>query len=155
MGWDFSIGLDHLNNQVNRALRNVGATEAKMTTDPQRLFAAKAEGRTYDDFIEVWFVATAPVSKGRFIGVIIFDADVEAKVEMLADAGELIFDETRDKVYNPSSRLVQCWGRKVMETQMLPAYYGCPLEYFDKVPARSDAEEKWRKDVRRIASADD
>ena len=66
MGRDFSIGLDHLNNQVNRALRNVGATEAKMTTEPQRLFAAKAEGRTYDDFIEVWFVATAHVSKGAF-----------------------------------------------------------------------------------------
>ena len=154
MGWDFSIGLDHLNNQVNRALRNVGATEAKMTTDPQRLFAAKAEGRTYDDFIEVWFVATAPVSKERFIGVILFDADVDAKVEMLADAGDLIYDELNDRAYSPSSRLVQCWGRKAMETTMLPAYYGCPLEYFDKVPARSDEEEQWRDDVRRRASVD-
>ena len=154
MGWDYSIGLDHLNNQVNRALRNVGATEAKMTTAPQRLFAAKAENRTYDDFIEVWFVATARVSRERFIGVILFDADVDAKVEMLADAGEVIFDETNDKVYSPSSRLVQCWGRKVMETQMLPAYYRCPLHYFDKVPARSDEEEEWREDVRRRASAD-
>ena len=34
MGWDYSIGLDHLNNQINRALGNVGATEAKMTTTP-------------------------------------------------------------------------------------------------------------------------
>ena len=125
-----------------------------MTTTPQRLFTAKAEGRTYDDFIEVWFVATAPVSRERFIGVILFDADLDAKVEMLADADELIYDDTNDRVYSPSSRLVQCWGRKVMETQMLPAYYGCPLEYFDKVPARSDEEEKWRDDVRRRASAD-
>lgn len=155
MGWDFSIGLDHLNNQANRALRNVGATEAKMATTPQKLFAAKAEGRTYDDFIEVWFIATSPVSKERFIGVILFDADVDAKVEMLADAGDLIFDETNDKAYSPSSRLVQCWGRKVMETTMLPSYYGCPLEYFDKVPARSDEEEQWREDVRQRASADD
>ena len=153
MGWDFSIGLDHLNNQANRALRNVGATEAKMTTDPQRLFAAKAEGRTYDDFIEVWFVATAPTSRERFIGVILFDADVDAKSEMLADAGDLIFDETNDRTYSPSSLLVQCWGRKVLETTMLPAYYGCPLEYFDKVPARGDEEEQWRDDVRRKASA--
>ncbi len=95
------------------------------------------------------------MSKERFIGVILFDADVDAKVEMLADAGDLIYDEMSDRAYNPSSRLVQCWGRKAMETTMLPAYYGCPLEYFDKVPARSEAEEEWRNDVRRRASADD
>ena len=153
MGWDYSIGLDHLNNQINRALRNVGATEAKMTTTPQRLFAAKAEGRTYDDFIEVWFVATAPVSGERFVGVILFDADVDAKGEMLADARDLIYDDMSDMVYSPGSQLVQCWGRKVMETQMLPVYYACPLEYLDEVPARSDAEEKWREDVRRRANA--
>ena len=153
MGWDYSIGLDHLNNQVNRALGNVGATEAKMMTTPQRLFDAKAEGRTYDDFIEVWFVATAPVSGERFVGVILFDADMEAKAELLADAGELIYDDLSDRAYSPGSQLVQCWGRKVMETQMLPAYYACPLEYLDEVPARSDAEEKWRDDVRRRASA--
>ena len=153
MGWDYSIGLDHLNNQINRALGNVGATEAKMTTTPERLFDAKAEGRTYDDFIEVWFVATAPVSGERFIGIILFDADVDAKVELLAGAGDLIYDDVSDRVYSPDSRLVQCWGRKVMETQMLPVYYACPLEYLDSVPARSDAEEKWRDDVRRRASA--
>ncbi len=95
------------------------------------------------------------MSKERFIGVILFDADVDAKVEMLGDADDLIYDEINDKAYSPSSQLVQCWGRKVMETQMLPAYYGCPLEYFDKVPARSDEEEQWRNGVRRRASADD
>ena len=63
-----------------------------MTTTPQKLFVAKAEGRTYDGFIEVWFVATARVSRECFIGVILFDADVNAKIEMLADAGDLIFD---------------------------------------------------------------
>lgn len=150
MGWDFSTELNHLNNEINRALTLVGATEAKVATEPQKLFDAKAEDRIHDDFIEVWFIANIHDAEEQYIGVILFDFDhdVGAKAEMLSDAGSVIYDEVSDREYSVSSNLVQRWGHKIMDTSVQPYYYACPLEYFDKVPARSKYERDWRDQVR-------
>ena len=127
-----------------------------MTTTPQRLFAAKAEGRTYDDFIEVWFVATAPVSRERFIGVILFDADMDAKVEMLADAGDVIYDETNDKDAQPLVSAGAVLGSQGNGDDDAAGVLRMPARILRQGSREKRCRKKqWRDDVRRRASADD
>ena len=142
MGWDFSVGLDHLSNQLDRALREVGATEHKTHGSVGQLFEAKAQNRI-DDFIEVWYLAGSADDGDRNIGVILFDADAEAKIEHL-HGEELVMNRRTGAPVSVYSLPVQVWGYKVIPSKASPGYYGCPLSYFDEVPADNKSEELWR-----------
>lgn len=156
MSWDFSDELNHLNHEILHTLLMLGAIEAKMTTPPEKLFAAKETGNDFDGFIEVWFIASSPTDNKDFIGVILMNADVERKKELPPDARVVIHDDYFDKMYSLSEQLVQFWGTKVMEESMRPNYYGCPIEYLDKVPPRSAQDREWRENVlrRRVEGAE-
>ena len=152
MGWDFSVGLDHLSNQLDRALREVGATEHKAHGSVKKLFEAKARNMPFDDLIEVWYLAGSPEDSDRYIGVILFDTDAEAKIEHLHDGEEIIVNQRTGDPVSVHSQLVQVWGYKVLPSSSAPGYYGCPVSYLDEVPAENEGEKLWRQQVRRMTA---
>ncbi len=155
MGWDYTVGLNDLPTEVNRALAGAGAKAASMTTPVEALLRARAEGRD-NDLLEYWFVGTAHggAHEGKeYIGLLLFDADTDAKSKLLPYAEELYFDLLNDRTFSKHSRFVQCWGYKALSAEMIPSYYNCPLEYLDKVPSSGEKEDAWRAEVRRRAGA--
>ena len=156
MGWSFETEPDHIQNFINDKLREASASAVHVVNDPLAVTRrnltrdSRSCGATDHDYIEVWYLADSVRDGKPYIGLLL-DYERNGKRDKRGDSG-MVVNRYGDGGWPRSSSLVQVWSCKQMDASMRPSYYGCPLEYLDAVPARSEFEREWYEEVRRRAA---
>ncbi len=155
MGELVTYGLKHAHDVVVDELNKVDAKEVYACTDILEVVRAHRREPLSNRKHETWYIAesSSPRHKGvLYIGVILMAPDMRRSVE-LKKTTDLVYVATSGREVSTDDESVQVWGRKVMDAASGVAYYNCPLEFLDQTEPTTDAERRWREEVRRRAEA--
>ena len=144
--------LKHAHDILVDALTQEGATDVYAMTDFEEVVSANRRASLSRKH-ETWYIAksSSPRHKGLpYIGVVLLSLNIEESDELKKSGGS-IFSSTKGELVPVTDPCVQVWGRKVMAAASGVDYYNCPLEFLDQTEPTTDAERRWREEVRRRA----
>lgn len=105
MGWTADVDLDHVNNIINNALRDVKATDAELVPHSIKSIIKGDPGAEPG---RVWYLAKN--SKGEtYIGLILLDIDRETTALLRPDARP-VYDWANEKEYPGNDPNIAVWS---------------------------------------------